>query len=125
MNYKEREKLLVTEIKYEKREVAKDVALLSVAAIAIGAGALGVIFLGPDVIDKTIKWVSDELSLNFSDDLMFRLQAGGLGLSLAAIGGGIKGAVRKVKEVTKDLAIVKDTKDELKNCKKEGNRYGH
>ena len=61
MNYsedrrKERKQFTVEAIQRDKKEIAVDVAILAGSAMVIGIGALGLYFLGPDVINNFINY---------------------------------------------------------------------
>lgn len=118
MNYsedrrKERKQFTVEAIQRDKKEIAVDVAILAGSAMVIGIGALGLYFLGPDVINNFINYIFKGEPLTLKSDFMLKLKVAGVELSGIGIGVGIAGIVKSIKDIKKNVKNISYRKETL------------
>ena len=105
-------------IEEDKKNVAKDSALLGASALAVGIGALGIAFLGDDVINTFTS--TDALTLGSC--LLVRFQRVGIKISTISVLSGIIAAVNNSKNALSSFKGLKDDKSRLKELEEEKGR---
>lgn len=100
-------------IEKDKKSVAKDTALLGASALAVGIGALGIAFLGDDVINA---FTSGD-ALTVGSYMLVRFQGAGVAISATSVIGGIVAAVNNTKNAISSFKKLKDDKNRLEEEK--------
>ena len=105
-------------IETNKKSIAKDIALLGASALAVGIGALGIVFLGDDLINS---FKSGD-SLTLGSYILVKFQGAGVSISVTSVLGGIVGIVKNSKNVISSFKNLTSNKDALKNLQDEKGR---
>ncbi len=100
-------------IERDKKSIAKDTALLGASALAVGIGALGIAFLGDDVINA----FTSENALTFGSYVLIKFQGTGVVLSAISVVSGIIAAVNNTKNAILSFKKLKDDKERLEKEK--------
>lgn len=104
-----RKSQLVTSIKSNKDDITKNTLLAAGAALAVGAGSIGIYYFGPDVIGK---YFSSEV-LTFKSNFLWKLKGSGLGFSVLMTGQGLYRGVVRITNIVGDVKSLNSKTKEL------------
>ena len=100
-------------IEEDKKNVAKETALLGASALVVGIGALGIALLGDDVINA----FTSRDALTLGSYMLVNFQGAGVAISATSVIGGIIAAVNNAKDAISSLKKLRDDKNILKEEK--------
>ena len=103
-------KAIENKINEDKKDVAIDLALLGASALAVGLGALGIVALGPDIIEA---FKSND-ALTLGSFMLVKFKEACIGTSAAVVLAGALGIVVKLKDSISSVNNLLHDKDLLK-----------
>lgn len=105
----ERKRYLVTSIESDKKELSKENTLLISYAIVTGISAIGVLYFGNEILDQILY----NNNLTLKSKMMLDLKSSGLSFSIAGILLGIRGTIKRIKEIGYISNNIKDSQVNL------------
>ncbi|MEE3342589.1 MAG: hypothetical protein VZS44_00680 [Bacilli bacterium] len=102
-------KAIENKINEDKKGIALDTALLGVSALAVGLGALGIVTLGPDIIEA----FNSNNALTLGSYMIVRLKGAGIALSFSVVLAGAIGIVATIKDIISSINDLNHDKDLL------------
>ena len=109
-----RKRYLVTKVESSKKMLRKEIGTVALCSLIAGAGAIGAVFLGQEVINEFFN--GEKLTLQ--SKFLFDLKAGGTAWSLLISGLStykIVGSIQKIIDNVKTIKYTKNQINELEN----------
>lgn len=108
--------LIERDIKSDKKNITKSTALLGASALAVGIGALGVTFLGKNLMNI----FSSGEAITLGTHILVKFQESATILSTLSVLGGITSAIYNTKNAITALIKLKEDKNKLNELEEKG-----
>ena len=121
-NKLEGERFYIQHIKNDKKEMAKDTALLAASALAVGVASLGIVIFGKEILEA----FKADNAMTFKNYMTIRFQGAGVGISTTSVFAGILGLIKKIpdfKSSIKTLRADKNALEEIEMMEENSNSF--
>ena len=108
--------LIERDIKSDKKNITKSTALLGASALAVGIGALGITFLGKNLMNI----FSSGEAITLGTYILVKFQESATTLSTLSVLGGITSAIYNTKNAITSLIKLKEDKNKLNELEEKG-----
>ena len=108
--------LIERDIKSDKKNITKSTALLGASALAVGIGALGITFLGKNLMNM----FSSGEAITLGTHILVEFQESAMILSTLSVLGGITSAIYNTKNAITSLIKLKEDKNKLNELEEKG-----